>query len=250
MDWDLFDERIQLVPASSVDQAGPLPTFLEPDFATLEWKNFLKNPELPTLTVLLPPPTLVERMSFYLRWLLAALTIVVAWWALPRIRSRNAAAYPVVIATVVFLATGVSFWFAGQADLNDEKARSVVLGLLHNVYRAFDFRKEEDIYDVLEQSVEGQLLQQIYLETRKGLELANQGGARAKVKEIVLDELSTDAGANGGFVAEATWTVAGSVGHWGHVHQRANRYKGMLTIEPVDGAWKLVSAEVLEEERI
>ena len=50
MEWDLFSERMPLVPASTVDQAGPLPTFLEEGFSTLKWENFLKNPELPTLT--------------------------------------------------------------------------------------------------------------------------------------------------------------------------------------------------------
>ncbi len=44
--------------------------------------------------------------------------------------------------------------------------------------------------------------------------------------------------------------MAGSVGHWGHVHERVNRYRGLLTIEPLGGVWKLVAAEVLEEERI
>jgi hypothetical protein len=34
----------------------------------------------------------------------------------------------------------------------------VVAGLLYNIYRAFDFRDEEQIYDVPEQSVEGRLL--------------------------------------------------------------------------------------------
>ena len=31
MEWDMFNERIQQVPASSVDQAGPLPTYLDPE---------------------------------------------------------------------------------------------------------------------------------------------------------------------------------------------------------------------------
>ena len=29
MEWDVFSERMPLVPASTVDQAGPLPTFLD-----------------------------------------------------------------------------------------------------------------------------------------------------------------------------------------------------------------------------
>ncbi|MCP4811531.1 MAG: hypothetical protein GY888_03400, partial [Planctomycetaceae bacterium] len=55
MTWDLFDERIQLVPASAVDEAGPLPTFLEPDYAVLQWENFLRNPTDPGLIKLDAP---------------------------------------------------------------------------------------------------------------------------------------------------------------------------------------------------
>ena len=94
------------------------------------------------------------------------------------------------------------------------------------------------------------LLTQVYLETRRGLELANQGGARAKVKEIDLVELEAESGEGSGFEATATWTVAGSVGHWGHVHKRQNQYQAALTVESVGGVWKLTSLEVLEEVRL
>jgi hypothetical protein len=43
---------------------------------------------------------------------------------------------------------------------------------------------------------------------------------------------------------------AGSVGHWGHVHQWRNQYRAVLDVAPVDGEWKLVALEILEEERL
>ena len=136
------------------------------------------------------------------------------------------------------------------ARISQVRANEIVSGLLHNVYRAFDFREEEQIYDVLEKSVTGELLTQIYLETRRGLELANQGGARAKVKQLELMEIDARSVGRGGFLATATWLVTGSVGHWGHVHQRRNQYRAELDVRPVDGAWKLTSIEILEEKRL
>ena len=76
MTWDLFDERVQLVPAASVDEAGPLPIFLEPDYAVLTWENFLTNPTEPGLVALAPPPRPYQRWLFNLRWWVVALTIV------------------------------------------------------------------------------------------------------------------------------------------------------------------------------
>jgi hypothetical protein len=251
MDWDLFDDRIQLVPAASVDQAGALPVYLEPDFAVLEWQNFLKNPVLPTLVEIRRPPTSIERLLGLLRWLLLPLGVGLAVYLLIRARRGELRRVAAAAAAAAAVSAGIgAFWVGGTASLSDQKAGEVVQGLLHNIYRAFDYRQEEQIYDTLDRSVTGDLLARIYLETRKGLELANQGGARAKVKSIELVETSARAGEGGGFVARATWNVHGSVGHWGHVHQRSNRYQAELEIAPVDGSWKLTGLEILDEQRL
>jgi hypothetical protein len=246
MDWDLFDDRIKLVAAASVDQAGPLPVYLEPDFAVLEWQNFLKNPVLPTLVEIRQPPTAIERLLGLLRWLLLPLGIGIAVWLLIRAGRGELGRVAGASAAAAAVMVGIgAFWWGGAATLSDDKAGEVVEGLLHNIYRAFDFRQEEQIY-----SVTGDLLARIYLETRRGLELANQGGARAKVKSIELVETSARAGEDGAFVARTTWNVHGSVGHWGHVHQRSNGYQAELEIAPVDGVWKLTGLEILDEQRL
>lgn len=121
--------------------------------------------------------------------------------------------------------TAGGFWVGQGARLSDATANNVVADLLHNVYRAFDYRAEEDIYDVLDKSNSGDLLTDIYLQTRRGLELENQGGAR-KVKQIDLVEMTARPATDGGFLAHVTWVVGGSVGHWGHLHERRNKVSG------------------------
>jgi hypothetical protein len=249
--WDMFSDKIPLVSAAAVDQAGSLPTYLEPDFAVLEWENFLNFPKLPTLKAVTPPPSLIENIMLTMRWALLALTGWVVWriWRLHK--SSSGLGLPSVVgALVLAMLTASGFWVGERARLSDAEANSVVASLLHNVYRAFDFRAEEDIYDVLNKSVSGELLADIYLDTRRGLELENQGGARAKVKQIDLETVTARPSEDGGFLADATWVVTGSVGHWGHLHQRRNKYQAKLDIRPVDGAWKLVDMEVLQEERL
>jgi hypothetical protein len=248
MTWDLFSEKIKLVPASAVDQAGALPTFLEPDYAVLEWQNFLKNPKLPTLLDIQSPPNAFEKAAVYLRWLFG-LAAIYFFIQIARLQSRPR---PGISAGLLIALIGMafSFWLAGDAVMSKQRAEPIVAALLHNVYRAFDFRAEEDIYDVLDQSVNGDLLADIYLETRRGLELANQGGARAKVKSVELTDLEIEDGEDGGFVAASTWIVGGSVGHWGHIHARTNQYRARLDIEPVDGVWKLTGMIIEEEIRL
>ena len=49
---------------------------------------------------------------------------------------------------------------------------------------------------------------------------------------------------------ESVWTVSGSVNHFGHVHYRQNRYDAALRIRAVEGVWKVVDVEILDERRV
>ena len=48
----------------------------------------------------------------------------------------------------------------------------------------------------------------------------------------------------------AGWTALGTVGHWGHVHTRKNRYDAVITVRVVGGVWKITGLKLLEEKRI
>ncbi|NNK38386.1 MAG: hypothetical protein HKP03_07885, partial [Xanthomonadales bacterium] len=250
MDWDLFTEKMQRVTVASVDQAGPLPAVLEPDYAVLRWENFLKNPEIPMLVELRAPPTALQKASVWGKWLLLIVGLGLGWMVAKRSRG-DGWSRPAAIGSVLALLGAMYLTMESrQARMDDERLQQLVGDLLHNVYRAFDFRGEEEIYDVLARSAAGGLLTDVYLEARRGLELASQGGARVKVKDIEVQE-STLVGSSGDtLTVESRWNVAGSVGHWGHVHQRKNGYHAVLEISPVEGAWKLTGLEVLQEERL
>jgi hypothetical protein len=251
MEWDLFDERTPRVPVAAVDQAGPLPTILEPDYPTLKWENFLQSPELPTLTELALPPNALQRASAWARWLFLALFAILLLASLRSLRAE--AGRTRALAVLCLVSAGLSallFYQHRQVQLDDERLSRLVGDLLHNVYRAFDYRGEEAIYDALARSVSGELLTDIYLETRRGLELANQGGARVKVKSTEVLKADLEDRVANRLSINSEWNVAGSVGHWGHIHQRINRYLANIEISEIDGAWKLTGLEVLDEQRL
>ena len=253
MAWELFTDRINRVPTSSTDEAGGMPYFLTPDDSVLHWQNFLTNPTIPVLTAISRPSRgfPVPVLSVLC---LAALVVLL-------VRSSREGRYrrpKFALAVVVLLAASVALLpvakiavpVPGLTGMSPTETESVVAGLLTNVYRAFDYRDEEVIYDTLERSAAGDLLTGIYLETRKALELQSQGGARVKVKDVDLSSVVARPADGGGFVAECTWTVSGSVGHWGHLHTRRNQYDALLTIQEVDGVWKITDLNLLEERRV
>jgi hypothetical protein len=248
--WNHFIDRVDRIPAAATDEAGPLRFFLVPDDNILWWKNFLKNPTMPTLVDVQAPPSSALRGVEVLSWIaLAVLSFFVIKNGITAAQGKGSRRRAIALVAVFIAIAGGSFVTTSSSRIDDERAEDVVTSLLHNVYRAFDFRDEETIYDTLAHSVSGDLLTETYLETRRGLELASQGGARAKVQEIeMLDVESESEGP--GFRATSTWNVAASVGHWGHIHQRRNQYVAEITVEPVDGVWKITSLELIEEKRL
>ena len=257
MEWDLFSDKSPMIPVATVDQAGPLPVILEADFATLRWENFLKFPELPTLTDIELPPTALQQIAGWGRWLALIISVFLLTQILRTLSRTRAVSRPIAISTISAIAamsvlaiTALFFHQHRQVAMNEERVEQLVGNLLHNVYRAFDYRGEEVIYDVLERSVSGELLTDIYLETQKSLELANQGGARVKVKATEVGSAQLVARDGNLLTIASDWKVFGSVGHWGHIHQRINGYRANLEISEIDGVWKLTGLEILDEQRL
>lgn len=253
MTWELFDDRIPRIPGAVTDEAGALPYFLTEDDNVLGWQNFLTNPTVPGLVPVEEPPTGGRVPALIL--LVTAIVGLVLTVVLASRSFRSGAGIPrwglpvgiVLLLAIAFSAPRV----ARSGQLSEDETRTVVSGLLLNVYKAFDYRQESAIYDALARTTSGDLLTDVYLETRRSLELANQGGARAKVRTLEVTDATNDPiDGSGSFRSRATWNVHGSVGHWGHVHQRVNRYDAELQVEVVDGAWKITQLDVLQEERL
>jgi hypothetical protein len=251
MDWDLWDDRIQRVPVSAVDQAGPLPSFLDPSWRLLEWENFLTNPIVPTLMAIDSPTPQWQALLAKSLPLLAVLVLLSLWWLSQAIKSKQSKGLATVVSILVLALCLAAIVLGKSSKPDPEQARAIVSNLLHNIYRAFDYRDESDIYDTLSRSVNGELLTDIFLETKRSLVLANQGGARAKVKNVLLDGIELKANdTDNSFTVIADWTVNGSVGHWGHIHQRSNRYQALFSIAVDEQQWKLQTMTVLQEERL
>jgi hypothetical protein len=137
-------------------------------------------------------------------------------------------------------------------DLSKKEAVVILENLFKNIYRSFDFREEDDVYDRLATSVSGDLLADIYLQNRKSLVVTQAGGAQARVKEVRIQDVEVNRldDRSLGLLFHAKWTAMGTVGHWGHIHTRKNQYEANITVEPADGNWKITGLELLEEKRI
>jgi hypothetical protein len=136
--------------------------------------------------------------------------------------------------------------------IEDEQAQQVFAQLHKNLFRAFDYRKESDIYDALEQSVDGELLRRLYLQIIQSLKMKEQGGSVARIDEVILlDGNQQDHEIQEGqigFKFRCRWNLVGTVEHWGHLHQRTNQYEAEFEVALVDNAWKISEMQMLDEQ--
>jgi hypothetical protein len=134
-------------------------------------------------------------------------------------------------------------------ELSADQAKVVFTALHSGLYRSLDFGTEDRIYDALAQTVDGELLEDLYLQLRQSLELRDQGGAIARIRRVEYDAGTAVARKESvvpwpGFQYKSTWTVSGTVEHWGHVHERQNQFDAVFTIEPREGHWKITRMDV------
>jgi hypothetical protein len=237
-----------------------MPFTLTPDNPELRWQNFLTNPTMPRMMAVLPPetPTISVPVISGICFGLVLLLVPVGFRTAKRkggvpkgVVLAGLAAVLLGVLSLPYARASLSSPLARAPALESEQAEEVLHALLYNVFRAFDHRDEGLVYDRLALSISGDLLTDVYLQVRRSMELENQGGARVKVDEVTIVDVAEERKPDGpAFAYRCRWTAAGSVGHWGHIHRRANQYDAVITIEPVNEVWKITTIDLREERRI
>ncbi len=79
------------------------------------------------------------------------------------------------------------------AGITEAEAVETFRELQANLYRAFDYETEDQVYDVLAQSVDGALLDDIYTEVYQSLLVIDKSAAVCKVHEVEVLESTAKA---------------------------------------------------------
>lgn len=249
--WDMFSEKILAVPNVATDPAGPMPYTLMEDDNVLVWTNYLKKYKLPTIIEME-----VTSVKFPFLHLFAILALFYGVIRLIKNKRKVLKYGPALLLGFLLFVLGNYFTqsftipFIQQTSFSKPEATNLISQLLKNTYRAFDFREESSIYDKLAVSNVGELLSEVYIQTKKEMVLKSQGGIQVKVKDVELLEVEEINTEKEDLAYHVKWIVSGDVGHWGHIHSRINQYSANLSIKAVDGVWKLSGIEITEEIRL
>ena len=252
-DWRLFSDSVRLIEASVVDPHGALTQMVTPTENTVRWKSRLSGYKPADVEAIVIKRSEVPLVSLLLLSVAITLIILIA-----KSKSRKSLLTKFAIG-LLFIGFALYPFFRMDLSLpvfikgkpNNENATLILNDLLTNVYKSFDRRKEEDVYDRLALSVTGDQLSEIYLQNRQAMALENRGGARASVDEIkILDVTDITRTSDDAVVANTIWTVRGSVNHFGHTHYRQNQYQALVSFINDNQIWKINSIETIDEKRI
>lgn len=250
MNWELWSENIQSVPCLMTDPAGPMPYDISTTDPVLVWTNHLKNYKDPTVDLTPVEPVMLKLP--YLSLIIGALLVFIflrdrkigrkRWWTYGAL---------FVLALLLFVVhVDLRLPLKKRAGLSQRSAYPLVSSLLENTYRAFDYKDRETVYDKLSQSADGEVLNQIYLDHLNSMTIERAAGARASIQQMELSSVEVLAEEEDFIPVRARWTASGTVGHWGHQHLRTNQYEAILGLRAIDDFWKIVSVELIEEERV
>ncbi len=254
LSWNEFSNATPSIPATVIDPEASMSSVLTAGQPAIRWENdLMENPVVAVTGVAVEPARLPLPMISLA--LFAAAVVLIVSGLRDRRRSASFAGARIALALALIVGPLARVAIALPASLgsapSESSARRILASVLPNVYRAFEFRDEAVAYDRLAVAVTGETLTDIYLQHRRSLEMEERGGARALVDAVeVLEVGAIELRDDGGFDADASWTVGGTVTHFGHRHFRQNRYDTRVAVVRVDGNWKIRSIEVLEQERI
>ena len=256
VEWDLFNERVQRIPATAIDPAGPLLSYVDADDPVLKWENFLLKYQEPAIS-----PVMVDDGRSLGVPALSLLLLICGLGAgvlvvRPKLLSRrlwtmvSALSLVAAILSVRIAIIEVANPFSGVPDPG--ASVEIVTGVLNNVNHAFLEKDPAALREALAVVVADDTLAEVEAEIGRALAIKVTGGGIAQVdaiEDLVLQETSVLEGRSG-FGSLAEWTAKASAGHWGHPHRRTIRFRALMELVNIDGAWKLAGMTVVDAKQV
>lgn len=261
--WDAFSSALRKVEAVAFTgekglQKFEFSRFKKPAENEFKWKA---NPAFTPTPIENVPAVYPAKpqVSFSPPSIALLLVAAISWFVVPK-KTRFISFVLMVAALALWPIQQVKFDspFEEVETVSSSSADKAFQQLHAGMYRALDFGTESRIYEVLETNVDGQLLEDLYLQLRESLKMKEQGGAVARVQSIERlegglvspEDASAKEVAWPGFQYRSTWTVSGTVEHWGHIHERNNKFSALFTIQEDNGDWKITGLQMEDQESL
>lgn len=255
VNWDVFNEVVQLVDTRVIayDKAEltEFSRFLIDN--TYKW-NDAGRPPLPEITNVDASKYQIQETRIpVLTIALGVLALLIALFARSLFGAPLALGIATACAAGSILLYGSGVYTMTLSSPENIEAQGEIFGQLHkNVFRAFDYKDKDKIYDALSKSVDGDLLQDFYIDVRNSLRVQEKGGAIANIQQVNLldgEQIPlSEKSDRPGFGFRSKWNLVGTIEHFGHIHERTTQYEADFDVELVDDSWKITAMQATNQE--
>lgn len=250
--WDLFNDRVTQVPATSTDPAGPFPGFIDADNPIFEWRNYLRSYTEPQVSAVvlddgrsLGVPLL---SAILLLFSLGAAALALRPVGLSRTRWTISATVCLVAAVLSLRVAVIDIPnpLAGPPD--DVVYANILSAVLANVNNAYVEKNPQALRQALQVVVAPEALADVQQELDRAVVIKVAGGGIARVEAIegmtLKDVVALDE--RPGFRSVAEWTARARAGHWGHIDARTIHFRALVELVDEKGTWKLAAITVVD----
>lgn len=252
VEWNLFNDRVEAVPSTVTDLAGPFPNFVTADNTTILWKNFLNTYEEPSLL----PVVQDDGRTIGIPMVSLAMLVLCVGFGVLALRPRYLPARAWVglsavcaVAVVLLLRVTVVDVKSPLAGPPGEVAAALIANdVLTNASIAFMEKDPAALDKALEVIISSEQFEEVADDLRRAFAIKLSTGGIARVESIVDLTLENTANLDDaeGFRTLANWTAHATARHWGHIDQRAIRFRAIMELAEIEGAWKLTGLTVVD----
>lgn len=250
--WDLFNERVDRIPTTITDPAGSLRGIVQAVDPMIEWQNYLLKYQEPKVSAVM----LDDGRSIGIPVFSVLLMVIALGAALlavgPTFLSRRiwatASALGVVAAGLLIRIAVVDVGNPFAGPPNEKVSAQILTRVLKNVNYAYLEKEPTAVRQALGDIVAGDALADVEVELGRALAIKVAGGGIARVKAIenlTVKDITALEGVSG-FRSVAEWTAIASGGHWGHAHRRTIRFRALVELVEINGAWKIAGITVVD----
>ncbi|MGI9350172.1 MAG: hypothetical protein ACR2O3_01305 [Rhizobiaceae bacterium] len=256
VDWEFFDDRIERIPTTSIDPAGPYRSFVEESNPTFEWKNFLLKYQEPKVS----PVNIDLRTKLNVPVLSAgfsaiALFIIIGFFT-GFFKRRNiwvpafAGCVLAIFGFFKILQVEVPIPRFGPPD--QIEGGLVVKAVLDNISAAFIEKDPIEFRKAMSVVAEPASIDKVESEIGRSLAIKIAGGGTASLRETEELKLQNIEAleSKSGFRTIASWRVDASAGHWGHPHKRRFEFRALIELTDEKGPWKLSGITVIDAKQL
>ena len=110
---------------------------------------------------------------------------------------------------------------------------------------------KDRLFEQLSLSVDQELIEDLYLDSRRKLRAGVRQGAEVSVRQVELLEISdwSSNAVSESWSLDTKWVVTARVKHLQHIHHRRNQYTGTIVLKTEDSRWKISDIVLISEDR-